>query len=138
MKRDYEPDAKSSSAAIWRELSDICQRVHRHLYQNGNKAAARRYRRRLECMTGELPDNDMAILREEAMALLHELADEIPQAVRHRQREIELIERLHDSVRESIKTGRYDEGMGSSILAGWDKPVLDERRKILRGLKEQV
>lgn len=135
MKRDYEPDAKTTPAAIWGELSDVCQRVHRHLYENGNRAAARRYRQRLESITGELPDNDSAILREEALALLHELADDIPQAVRHREREIELIEWLHDSVRESIETGRYDKRMGSSILAGWGKPVLAERRKILRRLK---
>ncbi|MGH7140186.1 MAG: hypothetical protein ACREHD_30985, partial [Pirellulales bacterium] len=100
--------------------------------------AARRYRRRLEKSIGELPDNDLAILREEAMALLHELADEIPQAIQHREREIELIERLHKSVRESIEAGQYDDCMGSSIVAGWDMPILDERRKILCGLRARI
>ncbi|HVA51560.1 MAG TPA: hypothetical protein VNH11_34785 [Pirellulales bacterium] len=138
MKRDYEPDARATSPALWRELGEVCQRVHRHLYENGNKTAARRYRRRLEKLTRELPDNDLAILREEALALLHELDDDIPEAVRHREREIELIERAHDSVRESIRSGRCDEGMGASILADWNQPVLDERREILRGLRAEL
>ena len=136
MKRDYvEPRAKSESALIWADLGVVCQRVHHHLYEICNKTAAKRYRRRLERITHELPENDLAILKEEALALLYELADDITLAIQHRSREIELIERLRASVQNSIEAGQYDEKMGSSILANWDAPALKQRRAILRGLQ---
>ncbi|HUY36969.1 MAG TPA: hypothetical protein VMV69_29895 [Pirellulales bacterium] len=82
----------------------------------------------------ELPQNDAAIVREEGLALLHELNNDIARALRHRAREIQLTERLHDSVRESRQAGEYDERMGASILAGRDAKVLRQRRAILKAL----
>jgi plasmid stabilization system protein ParE len=137
--RDYEPHlATGDMATIWGELSNVCRRVYRHLYETRNKAAAKRYRRRLESITQQLPDNDLAILREEALALLHELEDDVSAAVQHREQEIGLIERLHASVRKSIESGRYDSKMASSIMADWDDRALKKRRAILKGLKSRA
>jgi hypothetical protein len=123
---------------IWGEVNNICQRVHRHLYETRNTTAAKRYRRRLESITKQLPENDLAILREEALALLHELEGDLSAAVRHREREVGLIERLHASVGESVDAGRYDSKMGASILANWDNRALKQRRAILKGLKARL
>lgn len=129
---------KASRHAIWGELSDVCERVHYHLYESSNETAAKRYRLRLRRIIGDLPDNGMAILREEALALLSELTHDLATAVEHRQREIKLIERLHASVRQSIEAGEYDRRMGASILNAWDRSALRERRAILRRLKRQL
>lgn len=124
--------------AIWGELSKVCERVHAHLYESGNRAAARKYSSRLRQITEELPENDVAIVRAEALALLCELTDDLPAAIEHRTREIELIERLHESVRESVEAGKYDKRTATSILADWDQRALKKRRAILRGLKAQL
>lgn len=128
----------ASRATIWGELSEVCERVHYHLYESGNETAAKRYRLRLRRIIGDLPDNDVAILKEEALALLCELTQDLARAVEHRQREIELIERLHASVRHSVEAGEYNRRMGKSILADWDRRALSERRAILRRLKTQL
>lgn len=127
-----------SSQTMWGELSKLCQRIHRHLYENGNKVAAGKYRSRLRKLTEELPNNDEAIVREEALALLCELTEDLPGAVEHRKREIELIGRLHASVRESVAAGKYDKRTASSILADWDRRALTNRRAILRNLKGRL
>jgi hypothetical protein len=87
-------------------------------------------------MLKRLPANELAILREEAMALLHELQGQRTEAIEHRQREIQLTERLHKSVLRSVQAGDYDERMAASILAAHDDAALKERRTILRNLQQ--
>jgi hypothetical protein len=91
----------------------------------------------LERILHQLPDNDLAILRQEGLALLHELKGQRRGAIEHRQREIQLTERLRKSVLKSVQAGDYDERMGASILATRDGAALEERRAILRALQEQ-
>lgn len=123
---------------IWGELDYVCRRIHYWLYGRNSKAAARRYLGRLEHILAKLPENDLAILRQEGLALLHELRGQNRSAIKHREREIQLTERLHDSVRESVQAGEYDERMGVSILVGRNAATLRERRAILQALQKEL
>ena len=72
-------------------------------------------------------------------ALYHHLKGEFALAIDHRKREIQLIERLHESLRESVSEGRYDENFASDILrtSGRDAVRLQERLDILRSLETE-
>ena len=126
---------RTKSGNVWGELADVCRRIHVSLYEKQDRILARRYESRLERALSDLPDNDLAILREEGTALLHELRCEKEQAIEHRKREIQLIKRLQDSVHKSVKSGDYDATMAASILAGRDAGALEVRRMILRDLQ---
>ncbi len=121
----------------WLELEKICQKIHVQLYENRNAATARRSRARLEQIIARLPENDLAILKEEGLALLHELHGDLGKAIKHRKREVQLIERLHKSVAQSIENGDFDSTMGTSILKTRSTGALKVRRKILADLEEQ-
>lgn len=129
-----EPNRLGKTGNAWGELASICRKVHAALYQKRDKTSARRYRPRLEQILSKLPKSDLAILREEGHALLHELNGETRQAIAHRRKEIRLMTRLHHSVSSSIANGDYDATTGRSILAGRDLDALAERRAIVRAL----
>ncbi len=122
-------------ATVWSELEYLCGKIHHWLYERCDKSSAKRFQSRLSEVLTKLPENDLAILREEGLALLHELKSEIAQAIRHRKKEIRLIERLHDSVKKSVDSREYDAEMGASILANRDATILQKRRDILTALK---
>jgi hypothetical protein len=122
----------------WGELDYVCKRIHFWLYHRESQHAASRYLSRLEGILKRLPKDDLAILRQEGLALLHELKGQTSGAIDHRQREIQLTERLHKSVRKSVECGDYDDSMAASILAGRDGAVLEQRRAVLRALQEQL
>jgi hypothetical protein len=128
--------SRKKSGNIWAELDDVCRKIHARLYTRRDDASARRYQRRLERLLGELPEDDLAILRHEGVALLCELKGETCCAVEHRKREIQLMERLHKSVQRSVDAGDYNEKTGASILAGRGAKDLSQRRDILRALEQ--
>jgi hypothetical protein len=132
------PKTQRRFGTIWGELEYVCKRIHYWLYRRKSPSSARRCLSRLERILNQLPDNDLAILREEGLALLHELKGQRRGAIEHRQREIQLTERLRKSVQKSVHAGDYDERMGESILANRDGAALEERRAILRHLQEQA
>lgn len=136
-RKPKPPKTQRRFGTIWGELEYVCKRVHFWLYRRKSKTSARRYLNRLDRILVKLPDSDLAILREEGLALLHELKGQLSGAMEHRQREIQLTERLHNSVRQSVQAGDYDDRMGASILVGRDAAALEERRTILRALQEQ-
>jgi hypothetical protein len=74
----------------------------------------------------------MAVLRQEGLAQLHELKGDKSAAIKHRKREIELMEKLQDEVRN----GAYDKKTKAWILANRDEKALQERRDILRKLEQ--
>src|SRR6266478_149829 len=113
----HETSKRRKSGNIWGELAKLCNTIHDLLYQNGDKASAKPHAAQLRQLLEALPENDLAVLREEGLALLNELENESGAAIRHRKREIQLIRRLHESVNSSIEAGDYDRGMGLSILA---------------------
>jgi hypothetical protein len=107
------------------------------LYERDDLTSARKYQNQLKYVLDNLPKNSLAILRAEGLALLHELRGETSIAIKHRKREIKLMERLHASVQKSIQAGDYDAAMGASILWHWNHAALKARQGILRDLQEQ-
>jgi hypothetical protein len=115
----------------WGELDYLCRKVSFWLYERGDRSAARRYFERLSETLSRLPKKESAIVREEGLALLHELEGELDRAIAHRQQEINLMRKLHASVAKSIKAGEYDSSMGDAILSGKDKGALEKRQALL-------
>ena len=76
----------------------------------------------------QLPENDLAIVRQEAAALLSELKGDLDSAIEHRKKEIELTERAQKSVQESVKRGDYDAETAAWALQGRDSKALEKRR----------
>ncbi len=129
---------RKSAAHIWAELADLCRKISVHLYgKNHDKQSARRYQRRLELIMTQLPENDLAIVRQEGAALLSELKGDFESAIEHRKKEIELTERAQKSVQESVKRGDYGAETAAWALQGRDSKALEKRRAILRDLKKQ-
>jgi hypothetical protein len=133
--RRHKPGARRFQT-IWGELEYLCEKVHRGLYEKRDASTARRMQGRLSRVLNLLPENGIAILREEGWALFHELQEDFAVAIQHRKREIRLIERLHESVKHSIESGEYDAKMGDSILEKWDVAALQKRREILDFLSD--
>jgi chorismate mutase len=125
---------KRSTGATWADLENICGRIHNLWYVAKKKASTKRYYlNRLQRVLDELPANNMAILRQEGLALLHELKGETTEAIRCRKREIRLMEKLH----QEVKSGNYDEKMKESILVDRDERVLRSRLAILKHLENR-
>jgi hypothetical protein len=126
--------ARRKSQTLWGELQSICTKIHQLRYGKGNKASsASRYLPRLDRILRELPPNDMAILREEGLAQLYELKGNQRAAIKHRKREIELMKKLQ----EEVKNGAYDKKTKAWILANRDQKALQERRDILQKLEQK-
>jgi hypothetical protein len=124
---------------IWAELADICRKIRVRLYgRKHNKRSARRYQNRLELIMTQLPENNLAIIRQEGAALLSELKGDLGRAIQHRKKEIELTERAQKSVQESVNRGDYGARMAAWILQDRDSKALEGRRAILRTLEEQM
>lgn len=130
--------ASSLGNGMWGELSALCCKLHRLLYESGNRAAARRHRLKLAGLIAALPDDEAAIIRVEAMALLDELENRKKQAIAHRRKEIMLMKRLHASVAKSVEEGRYDVRTAESILIERGADALRQRQGILKALEGQV
>jgi hypothetical protein len=112
----------------WHELSYLCKKVHYWLYTHNKKANAKRYADRLDRALKALPRNNVAIIRQEGMALLCELTGRIKDAIKYRTREIALIERLH---REAASHGASTRAY---MLQGREASDLQERHSILEAL----
>jgi hypothetical protein len=135
LKKSKPPVTKRSFVSPWVELDYLCKKIHYWLYVRKNKARADRYQDRLEQVLKVLPNSDdnLAIIRQEGWALLHELKDEASQSILFRTREIELIERLH----ELARSPRHDEKARAYMLQGRDAVALQARRDILHSLKQE-
>jgi len=133
MKREHHPvRSRRKFGNIWGELDYVCKKIRYWLYLRKEQTRAKRYLHRLQQLLEELPENDMAIIRQEAWALLHELKGDKVAAIKYRQREIELIEKLH----EDVESRSYDPQMKASILGDRDSKGLQERRALLKALVE--
>ena len=126
------PTTQRRFATPWGELNYVCSKIRYWLYTRKQRTRAERYLTRLTRILRELPDNDLAIIREEGLALFHELKGEPSAAIVHREREIRLIERLHKEAES------HDDSTRAYMLLGRDTIELQERRAILAALgKEQ-
>ena len=130
-KQPKPPSTRRRFANSWGELDYLCNKIRYWLYKRKQKIRAARYLDRLARILRELPENDMAIIREEGLALLHELKGELGDAITHRKREIRLTEQLH----KEAQSPRYDDGTRAYMLRGRNTIDLRQRREILAALK---
>ncbi|HYV35792.1 MAG TPA: hypothetical protein VE988_08825 [Gemmataceae bacterium] len=131
-KQRKPPTTQRAFGNVWIELDYLCQKARYWLYSRSQKVKAERYADRLERVLSDLPESDMAILREEGLALLHEIRGDIDKAISHRKREIQLMERLH----VEACTKQYTENTRAYMLRDRDVDALEERRAILETLKK--
>ena len=131
-KQAKPPCTQRRFASLWGELDYLCQKVRFWLYTKKQKSRAERYLDRLGKILRELPENDAAILREEGLALFYELKGELGSAITHREREIELTERLH----AEAHSPQYAAGTRSYMLRNREPADLRERRAILQMLTQ--
>jgi hypothetical protein len=129
-KNTEAPSTKRKFANGWSELDYLCKKVHYWLYARKRKPKAMYYRDRLERVLNELPKTEMAIIREEGLALLCELKGNIRESISHRMKEIRLMERLH----KDAQSNRYDDNTREYMLRDRDGNALTERRFILATL----
>ena len=125
------PTTQRSFASPWSELDYLCKKISYWLYCQPNRDRAQHYETRLQRVLRQLPDDDLAIVREEGLALACELQGRIDEAIAHRKREIRLMERLHAEARSP----RYSDKTRAYMLRDWDGAALAERRDILDALE---
>jgi hypothetical protein len=127
------PPTQRRFGSPWVELDYLCKRIHYWLYARKHRTNANHYAPRLVRVLRNLPDDNVAIVRQEALALVHELEGDLDAAISHREREIQLTERLHKIAHApdtAESTRRY-------MLQRRDAAALRERREILEALQHQ-
>jgi hypothetical protein len=122
----------------WCDLARLCRAIRNSWYPVRGTASGERYARRLGRILERIPDDDQAIIRQEALAWLHQLRGDYAAAIRHRREEIRLIEFLHGDVQRSLESGEYDHGTARYALQGRELRNLRDRRAILRALEEEA
>ena len=127
------PRTQRSFTNIWGELDYLCKKTHYWLHTRKHRSKAARYLNRLERVLLHLPENDMAIIRQEGLALLYELKGEMGASIAHRRREIGLMERLH----REAQVREYADSTRTYMLRDRDTTALQERRAILEALEKK-
>jgi chorismate mutase len=125
------PSTRRRFLSPWSELDYLTKKISYWLYTRKQQAQAAHFLNRLERVVGELPEDDRAILREEGLALVAELKGRLDDAIAHREREIELMERLH----EEARSPRYAESTRAYMLRDRDAVILKQRRALVEALK---
>ncbi len=126
------PSTQRTFASVWAELDYLCRKTRYWLYDRREKSAAMRYFERLGRVLRELPRNEVAILREEGLALLSELKGNMSDAISHRTREIKLMERLH----REASSPKYTATTRDYMFQDRDVSALRQRREILHALEQ--
>jgi hypothetical protein len=132
--RSKLPKTQRVFADCWGELDYLCKKMRYWLYTKKQKPRAEHYIDRLARVLRKLPENERAIIREEGLALLHELKGDLRAAIAHREREIALMERLH----QDAQSPRYAKSTKAYMLRDRDTADLRERRAILESLKKDL
>jgi hypothetical protein len=131
-RKPLSAPTRRDSAGGWGELDYLCKKIHYWLYTRKQKAGAARYRERLEEVLRGLPKNNVAIIRQDGLALLYELKAEFGKAIAHRKREIALMEGL---LREA-QSPRYSDRTRAFMLEDRTPIDLQGRRAILKALED--
>ncbi len=119
VNRENKPTVNGlGRAAEWDLLAHLCKRIHYWFYVRKDATTARRYLGRQSRVLKKLPESELAIIRQEALAWYHQLRGESSYAIKQRKREIRLIEFLHDDVQRNLANGRYDEKTAAYALSG--------------------
>ncbi len=101
----------------WDEIGYLRVKILDWFYDRGNRRKALPFCARLEALLERTPDTHEAILGEECWSLIREVQGDLAGAIAYREREIELIKRLH---RISVNTPGRDfalRGYGYSDLS---------------------
>jgi tetratricopeptide (TPR) repeat protein len=89
----------------WDEIGYLRMKILDWFYGRDNRRKALPFCDRLQALLERTPDAHEAILGEECWSLIHEVRGELAEAIAYREREIELIKRLH---RISVNTPGRD------------------------------
>jgi hypothetical protein len=130
-RKDIRPPATQRRfGGVWAELDYVCKKINFWLFTKRRRSRAGRYLDRLDQILLKLPENDLAILGWEGRALSCELRQNLGEAIEHRKREIQLIERLY---REAEKPN-IDARTKAYMLQGRERISLQQRRAHLAAL----
>jgi hypothetical protein len=133
-KQSKPPRTQRTFANYWSELDYLCKKMRYWLYTKKQRPRAERYLNRLARVLRKLPENDRAIIRQEGLALFHELKGDFDVAIAHREREIEMMEQLH----LDAQSLRYAESTRAYMLRDRGVVDLNERRANLEALKKEL
>ena len=75
LKKKKPPTTRRRFAHPWIELDYLCKKIRFWLYVRKDRHRAGRFVQRFESVLDQVPDNDMAIIRQEGLALFNELTD---------------------------------------------------------------
>ena len=94
MKTDI-PATRRKFADVWDEIDYLYHKLLYWLYDQGDPAKAKPFAERLERLLARAPSSRGTIRGEECRSLICELKQDLPGAIKHREEEVRLIERLH-------------------------------------------
>jgi hypothetical protein len=130
-KRLAPPTTQRSFTSGWGELEYLCGKIRYWLYDRKDRGAARRFAGRLDQLLRSLPADELAILRQEGLALKFELNGKLKDSIAHRKREVELMERL---LRDA-QSAKYSDATRAYMLQSRDHSDLRRRREIIANLE---
>jgi hypothetical protein len=110
-------------AELWDEIRALYDKILYWFYEQEDAAEARVHARRLEPLLKKVSPHHETILGEECWSLVHELKGNYREAIRYRENEIRLIERLHQ-----LAAGKPN---GHAILQRYDYADLCDRLELL-------
>jgi hypothetical protein len=89
----------------WEKMKFLRDKVLYWLFRRENASRARLYAERLAPLLSAADPDHEAIFGEECWSLVHETRGDLPRAIEHRHREIDLIRRLHEIARGQLYEG---------------------------------
>lgn len=119
----------------WGKLSLLCERMRFSWYVKHDARMSKRLARNIGQVLKDLPQSRLAIIRQEALALVNEVNGDIQSAIKHRKREIELIGRLHHEVEKSLQQRKTTKKMANRILGSRSARGLQKRQAIVQKLE---
>jgi hypothetical protein len=126
MTLEASPPTRRKFADAWDEIQYLYQKLLYWFYERGDPPRARRFSSRLRHLLKKADPHHESILGEECRSLLSELKDDLRSAIRHRENEIRLIERVHE---KTLGTPSQD-----YILSRYDYSDLSDRLDLLATL----
>ena len=110
------PPDRRKFADAWDEIEYLRDKLLYWLYQRQDKDKARPYADRLARLLADADPEHEALLGEECWSLVHEAKGDLAKAIQHREREIELIRRLHDLAQNELHRDAMLRGYGLEDL----------------------
>jgi hypothetical protein len=95
MRREPCP-SRRKFAGTWDEIDYLYHKLLHWLYERGSRSRARPFANRLERLLDRAASGADSIRAAESRSLIAEARGDLPAAIRHREKEVRLIRRLHD------------------------------------------